>query len=139
MIASRPARSRLAMASGLIVASLLAPSAAPAQTTPPPAQTPPSPAAQPKDETPEGKLPLSAEETAKRQAWRETMSRKPMPQKGCFKSTYPNTEWQEVPCGTASPYPNQPVSGTVRPDIVGNFTDYAAQSSGTISSATGPV
>jgi hypothetical protein len=113
MIALFSAPSSLALALGLtVVASLLAPPAAPA------APPTPAPAA--------GKQP-SAEETAKREAWRTTMSRTPLPRKGCFKSTFPNTEWQEVPCVTPPPHPY----------TVGNGNTYAAQSSGTISSATG--
>jgi hypothetical protein len=39
--------------------------------------------------------------------WRRGMMRVPLPKKGCFTSSYPNTKWQEVPCTTAParPYP----------------------------------
>jgi hypothetical protein len=96
--------------------------AARAQAT---AQTPaPSAAPQP-----------SAEEAAKRKAWRATIARTPAPQKGCFTASYPKTEWQEVPCGEPSPFPNP--ARRPRPDAVGDTIDYSAQASGLISSAVG--
>jgi hypothetical protein len=64
------------------------------------------------------------------------MSRAPMPKKGCFKATYPNTDWQSVPCKTAPLVPYPPARGP-RSDNVGNGDDYAAQVSGFISSAEG--
>lgn len=36
-----------------------------------------------------------------REAWRAYMSKHPSPNKGCFKASYPSTQWQEVPCGPA--------------------------------------
>jgi hypothetical protein len=33
--------------------------------------------------------------------WRRGMARVPLPKKGCFTSSYPGTQWQEVPCTTA--------------------------------------
>jgi hypothetical protein len=77
----------------------------------------------------------SAEEAAKREAWRATIARTPAPKKGCFTASYPNAEWQEVPCGRPSPYPNPPRGP--RPDAVGDANDYSAQVSGLISSAVG--
>jgi hypothetical protein len=41
-------------------------------------------------------------------AWRETLSRVPRPKKGCFKSSYPSLQWQEVPCTTPPPRPHAP-------------------------------
>jgi len=71
------------------------------------------------------------------EAWRASMSRAPMPKKGCFKATYPNTEWQEVPCATPPLHPYPPARGRL-PDTVGNGNDFAAQvSSGSISEAVG--
>src|SRR6266481_3489786 len=32
--------------------------------------------------------------------WRRGMARVPLPTKGCFTSSYPSREWQEVPCTT---------------------------------------
>jgi hypothetical protein len=91
-----------------------------------PSEPPPAPSVTP---------PPSAEEAAKREAWRATIARIPAPKKGCFTASYPNTEWQEVPCGRPSQYPN-PAHGP-RPDTVGNANDYSAQVSGLISSAEG--
>jgi hypothetical protein len=77
----------------------------------------------------------SAQEAAKREAWRATIARTPAPKKGCFTASYPNAEWQEVPCGRPSPYPN--LARRPRQDAVGNTIDYSAQASGLISSAVG--
>ena len=43
-------------------------------------------------------------------AWHATMSKTPMPKTGCFTSSYPSTEWKEVPCGPAPTrrYPPRP-------------------------------
>lgn len=71
-----------------------------------------------------------------REGWRKTMSRVKLPKKGCFKASYPTTKWEEVPCGSPSPYPNQTARGSY-PDAVGAGTDYEAQVSGLISSAVG--
>src|SRR4029077_13616255 len=99
----------------------LSPLAAAAQTgTPAPAPTPPQATAPPPSAQ-------SREEQQKREAWRKSMSQHPVPKNGCFNASYPNTEWQEVPCGRPSPYPN----------LVGNGNDFAAQTSGVISSAVG--
>jgi hypothetical protein len=79
-----------------------------------------------------------AAESAKREAWRATMSRTPMPKKGCFTATYPNTAWEEVPCTIAPANPQLPARP--EPNIVGGGygpTDYSAQVTGLISSATG--
>jgi hypothetical protein len=70
--------------------------------------------------------PPPATDAAKREAWRQLMGRTPFPKPGCYASSYPNTQWQEVPCSTAPARPH-PTNG-----------DYSAQvSSGSISSATG--
>jgi Bacterial Ig-like domain (group 3) len=69
-----------------------------------------------------------------REAWRAEMARRPTPKTGCFNAAYPSTEWQEVPCGRPSQSPNQRGAG---PNLVGNGADYAAKTSGLISSATG--
>jgi hypothetical protein len=76
----------------------------------------------------------SAEEAAKREAWRATIARTLVPKKGCFTALYPNTEWQEAPCGPPSPYPNRPHGGhgLHQLDTVGNGTDYSAQVVGLI-------
>jgi len=76
-----------------------------------------------------------------RRVWRESMSRRPLPKKGCFKSSYPSTEWQEVPCAPTSPYPNPPqVRGGKGPgaNTVGNTSgDFSAKTTGVISTAVG--
>jgi hypothetical protein len=77
----------------------------------------------------------SAEELAKRKAWGATIARTPAPKKGCFTASYPKTEWQEVPCGRPSPYPN--LARRPRPNQVGDSIDDSAQVSGLISSAVG--
>jgi hypothetical protein len=68
--------------------------------------------------------------------WRAIMSRTPAPKSGCFTSTYPSTEWKQVPCVTARPRPLSP-RRVLRPDTVGNGLDWSAGVSGTISTATG--
>ena len=71
-----------------------------------------------------------AAHAAKWQAWRKSMARVRLPKKGCFKASYPNTEWQEVPCAKAPLIPFN-VGG-------GDGNDWSAKASGPkISSATG--
>jgi hypothetical protein len=67
------------------------------------------------------------EEGVRRNAWNSTMSRTPLPKKGCFNAKYPNTGWHEVPCGKAPR----------RPYTVGIDTDWMASAANLISSATG--
>jgi hypothetical protein len=45
---------------------------------------------------------VSKEERRKFDAWRKSMARVRLPHKGCYKTSYPNTDWREVPC-TAAP------------------------------------
>jgi len=73
--------------------------------------------------------PTTSQASAAHKAWRESMSRTPKPKKGCYKATYPNTQWQEVPCTTAPQRPYPPARGR-RPDTVGNGTDLAVRASG---------
>jgi FG-GAP-like repeat len=68
--------------------------------------------------------------------WHKGMARVPLPKKGCFTSSYPSTEWQEVPCTTAPAHPYPPARGP-RPDTVGNGNDVSAQVTGHISEAIG--
>ncbi|MGX8008701.1 hypothetical protein ACVDG8_006555 [Mesorhizobium sp. ORM8.1] len=80
---------------------------------------------------------LSLEEQRKRTEWQNAMSQVPVPKKGCFKSTYPSLEWQEVPCGQPSKFQNPPASG-LKPNVVGNGNDISAVVSGAkISQAIG--
>src|SRR5436190_24241192 len=68
------------------------------------------------------------------EAWRKSMTRVPMPKKGCFKTSYPSTEWREVPCTAAPVGSYQP-----RPYTVGSAVDFSAVVAGHIASATGSV
>jgi hypothetical protein len=68
--------------------------------------------------------------------WRKGMARVPLPRKGCFTSSYPSAEWQEVPCTTAPARPYPPARGP-RPETVGNGNDVSAQVTGLISEAIG--
>ena len=74
---------------------------------------------------------------ASHEAWRAFMAQVPMPLKGCFTATYPDTTWHEVPCGTAPKLPYPPARGPRRSNIVGNELDFSAQVTGHISMATG--
>lgn len=65
-------------------------------------------------------------------AWRKSMTRVPLPKKGCFTASYPNTEWHEVPCTTAPDRAYPP-----RPYTVGSAVDFSAVVSGHIKTATG--
>ncbi len=76
------------------------------------------------------------EPTLDLEMWRQSMLHTPLPRNGCFQVTYPGMNWQEVPCTTAPSYPQLPVSKS-HDNTVGNFNSYAAQVSGSISSATG--
>jgi hypothetical protein len=67
-------------------------------------------------------------------AWRKSMAQIPRPKKGCFKATYPNPNWQEVPCDTAPQRPYQ-MPGAV--PVVGNGNDVVAYAGRRVSSATG--
>jgi hypothetical protein len=49
--------------------------------------------------------------TQSREQWRQLMAKKPAPKGGCYTSSYPDTEWHEVPCTTAPPLPHAPVGG----------------------------
>lgn len=67
------------------------------------------------------------------EAWRKSMARTPLPKKGCFKASYPSTEWQEVACTTA-PDRNYPPRAFF---TVGSAVDFSAVVAGNIKSATG--
>jgi hypothetical protein len=86
-----------------------------AQPAAPPATSPSA--------TPGATAPQSAHDL---KSWRETMSRTPGPKKGCFTSSYPSTEWVEIPCTAAPLHPHQPAYGP-GPNIVGgNANDFTA-------------
>ena len=64
------------------------------------------------------------------------MTRTPLPKSGCFTSSYPSTEWREVPCTTPLPRP-YPARGP-KPLTVGNGAGFSANSAtGHISLAVG--
>jgi hypothetical protein len=119
----------LLVAAGL-VSGLLSVTASAQQPKEPGAAAPSSqPTAQPQVFSPEERL--------KREEWQRAMSQVPVPKKGCYNSAYPSREWQEVPCGQPSKFPNPPAGGP-RPNVVGNGNDISAVVSGpNISSATG--
>ncbi|MBV9585741.1 MAG: VWD domain-containing protein [Alphaproteobacteria bacterium] len=108
----------------LLAAGLMWSLGAAAQTsTPTPPPTPPGTAPQPSAQTPED--------------WRATMSRTPTPKSGCFESSYPSTEWKEVPCQTPPlrPYPPRPGGP---PGVVGSTNnDVSALVTGQLTSAAG--
>lgn len=80
---------------------------------------------------------LTPEEAKRREAWRISMARVPLPKKGCFEATYPNLQWGEVSPVKAPPHPMLPRRGP-RPLIVGNGNDISAQApTGHISTALG--
>jgi hypothetical protein len=66
------------------------------------------------------------------------MRRTSVPHNGCFHTSYPNTDWREVSCGSATiiPYPN---GAEAAPETIGSGSgDYAAQvTSGLINRAEG--
>jgi hypothetical protein len=64
------------------------------------------------------------------------MARVPLPHKGCFRASHPNSQWEEVACTTppAGPYRRAPGP---RPNHLGNKADYSAQIGGNLSSAEG--
>lgn len=70
------------------------------------------------------------------EAWRKSMVWTQRPKKGCFIATYPETQWNEVPCVTPRPVPFGPKSGA-RPFTVGNGTDFSAQVTGNTTAAEG--
>ncbi|HTW78418.1 MAG TPA: hypothetical protein VME23_02625 [Terracidiphilus sp.] len=50
----------------------------------------------------------------------------PLPNKGCFKASYPATEWREATCTTAPPYP-YPTARGLNPETVGDGYDFVAE------------
>jgi len=64
------------------------------------------------------------------------MRQVPLPKKGCFTSSYPSTEWREVPCATPPARPYPPARGPL-PLTVGNGNDVSAEVTGHISTAVG--
>jgi hypothetical protein len=70
-------------------------------------------------------------------AWRISMAQIPPPKNGCFTASYPATEWQEVQCTPAPPYPQPPRIGPP-PETAGNGDDISPQvPTGFVSTAIG--
>src|SRR5262245_32239268 len=105
----------------------LLPLTASAQPTPP---TTGAPTTAPSDSK-------TAPTTLSREEWEKALARIPAPKRGCFTSTYPRLEWQEVPCKTPPNHPYPPAHGP-RPETVGGTNDFAAEVTGTLSGAEGP-
>lgn len=89
-----------------------------------------------------------AVETPALHAWHEKMKKAGPPADGCFHASYPSANWEKVTCGPRPTYrSSRPVLPSsvlhslsrdeVKPQTVGNGTDYAAQAAGIIQSATG--
>ncbi|WP_156117465.1 hypothetical protein [Collimonas arenae] len=87
-------------------------------------------------------------ETPALQTWHEKMKKIGPPAAGCFHASYPSANWEKVTCGPRPTYrSSRPVLPSpvlrslsreeVKPQTVGNGTDYAAQAAGIIQSATG--
>ncbi len=94
------------------------------------------------------------------QTWHEKIKQMGPPTEGCFHASYPSVIWEKVACGPRPTYRSAHITrpvlssanaesangglsaaaskgGTAGAQTVGNGTDYAAQASGTIKSATG--
>jgi hypothetical protein len=73
------------------------------------------------------------------EAWRTTMKQTPLPDRGCFKASYPITEWQQVTCVAAPPYPLPPARGRRAKSntVGGGLYDYVGVVSGVLSQAEG--
>jgi hypothetical protein len=67
------------------------------------------------------------------EGWREVMSRKPPPHKGCFTAAYPKLEWAEVQCGGTSGGLHLPALG----NAPGNNNTEIAIGTGSLSEAIG--
>ena len=69
--------------------------------------------------------------------WRDDRVNAPPPQEGCFTSSYPDTQWQQVPCATnAHPLPNPPARGP-RPSVVGGLPSTVGDGNDAVLSAAG--
>ena len=63
--------------------------------------------------------------------WSAGMVHTPKPGQGCFSASYPNTEWQQVPCTTAPERPYPPARrGGSGPNVIGNGSDVSAEAAG---------
>jgi hypothetical protein len=78
---------------------------------------------------------------AKWQAWRDTMKQTPLPEKGCFRASYPGMAWQKTSCAARpSVHYSTPPAGAAFPNMVGDGTNYFGEVPSTgpfLSSVTG--
>jgi hypothetical protein len=106
-------------------------------------QPPASKEAPPATQPPIAQLPASqapgsqAATTLTRETWRRSMARTPFPKAGCYTSSYPSTQWQEVPCSTAKAVPHIPPVADSKPHNVGAGANYSAQVTGSLSQVIG--
>ncbi len=92
----------------------------------------------PAERPPASQAPASqATTTLTRETWRRLMARTPFPKAGCYTSSYPNTQWQEVPCSTAKAVPHVPSTGDPKPHNVGAGVGKNAQVKGSLSKVIG--
>ena len=130
-----------------VIGLLAAPSAAVpgANILPPPGttelalpQATQPPVLQPPAAPPQGLKPPA---TQSMETWRQLMARTHPPKTGCYTSSYPSTQWQEVPCTSAPKIPHVPpiptaaVPGSVGGSGVGS--GWSAGVSGSLISAEG--
>jgi hypothetical protein len=76
------------------------------------------------------KEPAPQAELQAQKAWRKLMAHTPFPNSGCYTSSYPSNQWQEIPCSTATARPHPIEAG-------GNGSEYSAETSKSLSSVTG--
>ena len=109
-------------------------------------QLPPSKEAPPATQPPIARPPASqapgsqATTTLARETWHRSMARTPFPKAGCYTSSYPSTQWQEVPCSTAKARPHVLPATGLTPHNVGGalgIGDYSAHVSGSLYGVTG--
>lgn len=76
---------------------------------------------------------------AERQEWRKSLAATPRPSAGCFRATYPATQWQAAACEYGPQLPRLPnPGGGIRLETVGNTNgDMTAQVPNGISQAEG--
>ena len=86
--------------------------------------------------------PALAQGTQTKDSWRQIMSRNHVPSAGCFRVSYPSTNWEKIPCVTAPPGPHAPrsasASGAATPNVVGgDFGAFSVNSSTPINESDG--
>ncbi len=70
------------------------------------------------------------------EAWRDTITKTPVPRQGCFHAAFPSTVWKQVVCTVAPSRPFVPSRGRIG-KTVGDGNDYSAVVTGLISSTVG--